>query len=284
MSQEESLATPLLTEAGFPDSEVHNVEDDDVHLLQNIRSGHELRLLKHKAPKLVASVAYLVYFGVVVFRNLAFLRVDLNPEIRRLPDVGMDLLPLIETWWSTITCEVCFWLVQLSMLALLWSASRHPQSPEGKNKPFAAELLETFVFMLIVGHTLRFLTYISTSMPGPGHACLDSDFTDTRPKTAFDVFLGRFSWEVEQNCGDLLFSGRIYQCLVVFLIVHRHGRSVFEYSSCSHFICLLAVALCTFVLALSMLLRRNTYTGDILLAIYTAPLLYHYVTRELKFV
>ncbi|GBG31464.1 Phosphatidylinositol:ceramide inositolphosphotransferase [Hondaea fermentalgiana] len=218
---DDGLAAPLLRGLAALSDVRQDIEGNDEPAIENAWVYEEALRLRKRAPQLVAGVAYLAYFGMMVFRNLAFYRVDTSAD--------------------------------------------------------------TYLIMLVLGHSLRFATYITTSLPGPTEMCLEASAADARPKTPLEIFITRMPWRVEANCGDLLFSGRIFQAAVIWKFFQRHAREVFAWSAFSHYLSLATLALLTLLMALFMLLRRNTYSEDIVLGLAIAPLLYHFITHKFGF-
>eukprot|EP00976_Prorocentrum_cordatum_P000606 12183-Prorocentrum_minimum.AAC.1 len=62
-----------------------------------------------------------------------------------------------------------------------------------------------------MAHCLRFLTYIGTSLPGPAEHCKPSYANYKTPDTDLATILFRKSGPEDLNCGDLIFSGHVFQ-------------------------------------------------------------------------
>jgi len=141
-----------------------------------------------------------------VFRNLAFYRFESGD---RLKDIGYELLPEMNGPGSSFA-DIPMYFVSLGLLVLClytFIPSQSEGSPIAK-KPFAVNILVRYIAMLVLGHTLRFMTYFPTSLPGTADQCL-GDVSKIQPTTLVEVFFTRFALEPGENCGDLMFSGHM---------------------------------------------------------------------------
>ena len=78
-----------------------------------------------------------------------------------------------------------------------------------------------------MGHFLRFCTYIVTTMPGSAEHCF-GDFdglNPPKPKTITEVFT-RFALVPGNNCGDLCFSGHVFECTLMVLLIKKYVSDV----------------------------------------------------------
>jgi len=228
---------------------------------------------------------------MMVFRNLAYYRFEVGPDLK---DIAFDMLPDWEgsgTWMGDIPMYfVSFVLFVMGCFTFVAPREQVPQHETDEvpqevllQKPFVVNILRRYVTMLIMGHTLRFFTYISTSLPGTSAECLDAEHVaSTKPKTLVEVFFTRYALEPGNNCGDLLFSGHMLQMITPVLCVEMYGRVCFGYSSFTHRCLMIGLWLCIFAMGVLILARRHHYTQDVVLGFYVTPLLWHFYSRAIN--
>jgi len=126
---------------------------------------------------------------------------------RLTQDLGFDFLPEIKGYYTDSPMAVLqFVLFGACILSLV---------PRQTPTPYAVNIVRRWGMMIAMGNTLRFLTYISTTLPGAADHCLPSNpnIEIDQPKTVYDIFFklvvdGSGTGESgTYNCGDLTFSG-----------------------------------------------------------------------------
>jgi len=129
-------------------------------------------------------------------------------------------------------------------------------------------VLEVFT-MNSVGHTFRFFTYAVTGLPGPAPHCA--------PGAQSAIFDGNI-WGTNKvnsvNCGDLIFSGHMLFVLTMALAITHHRHSLWRRRHLQLAIPVLFWIMCI-VQALFIIMARNHYSVDIVVATYVTPLLWH---------
>jgi hypothetical protein len=179
----------------------------DVLLHARRRFSQELSLLRLQWRMWLLCLATGVYGASMVFRNLAFYRYRAGPRLTQ--DLGFDLLP---EWQGYLTDRpMC------ALQAVLVGACAMSFVPRRTGPPasYAVNIVRRWGMMIAMGNTLRFLTYMSTTLPGSAKHCLPSNQNLARDqsKTARDIL---FRITVDgvgdgksgtYNCGDLTFSG-----------------------------------------------------------------------------
>jgi PAP2 superfamily C-terminal len=233
----------------------------------------EFALLFMQLPVIGSCVAYLAYFGYMVFRNLAFYRFSPGP---RLPDLGHAYIPSLGPSLHALG-EFPMLLLYL-LVAALSLATFVPPSPTCPPKPYFINMFRRFVSILAAGHTLRFLSYIGTSLPGAADHCMPGmveSLTPPKPTTLAEI-LTRYAASPGSNCGDLVFSGHMLQAITFGFIVTRYGQRCFSLAGRAE--TLLRAATFTLVAsqAFFVVAARNHYTVDVIVACYTTPLLWYF--------
>lgn len=247
------------------------------------RARCEANLLRRQWKIYTACLVVILYGGSVVFRNLAFF---LYVPGERLPrDVGFDLLPEVKGYVTNVP----LFLLQITCVATCVLTF----APIAPKAPFAVNILRRWGAVEAIGTLLRFVTYISTSVPGAADHCLLSknpDLQQNQPKTLRDILWsikvdgvgleGHSSKPGSYNCGDLVFSGHMLMACAYALVANRYTPSVVNMPRRMQ-TWLFRPALVVLVLtqAVLTLMARNHYSMDVVIGLYVTPLLWHwYIT------
>lgn len=253
------------------------------HVKMRIRC--EASLLRKQCRMYIFCIFINIYGGSVVFRNLAFYRFEIGERITQ--DIGFQLLPEKRGILTTLPMSVLQAFTLLSCAACFF--------PISKNAPFATNIVRRWGMVEAVGTVLRFLTYTSTTLPGVAQHCLPENTASIlrdRPKTARDIM---FSIKVDgvgieknsgesgtYNCGDLVFSGHMLMTILYALCIIRYSPSALNLSRTAVKYVLTPTTWALVVIqALNIIMARNHYTMDVVIACYLTPLLWHWHgTRE----
>jgi len=188
-----------------------NTEITDISLARyiNQRLKDEISLLAMQWRMWLLCLFIDVYCVSMLFRNLAFYRFRAGPRLTQ--DLGHALLPEWKGFWTNQPMYI------LRFVLLL--ASGMTFLPQGKSqaKSYVVNIWRRWGMMIAMGNILRFLTYITTTLPGSAAHCLPSNINiaNDQPKTLYNIFFritldgngdGTFG---TYNCGDLTFSGHI---------------------------------------------------------------------------
>lgn len=227
------------------------------------RAKYELLLLTAALPQLLPKLFFLYWCSMYVFRNLAYARHVPGPPLK---DLGFELIPYIDNdFWS----EWLLWINHLSSLALVlvpWlTASPH------KRGVFGVDLYIKAMNCAVVGHFLRFLTYISTSLPGPAEHCRKNAPLYRDTFTLYEILTRRSKVHIDPNCGDLIFSGHVFQTasFTVVCLLHMHAFIPNKTLARLHSAVLVLSAA---IQPYFILGARNHYSVDVVVAAYTAPM------------
>lgn len=241
------------------------------------RLREEVHLLALQPVPILLPVLYLFYFGFMVFRNLAFYRF-LPGELLR--DLGHELIPALPSRYHVLAeLPMAALYITIALLAL---ATLLPPPP-GVQKPHIINMFRRYVAVLALGHTLRFLSYISTSLPGTAAHCAPAALafiSPPQPKTLAET-LTRYAANPGSNCGDLIFSGHMLQAIVFGLLILRYGGAAFALRPQAASALSVAVAAVVALQAVLVIAARNHYTVDVIVACYTSPLLWYFYDTAL---
>lgn len=212
---------------------------------------------------------HVFYVVMHIFLNLAYYRYEAGP---RLNDLGYLLVPMLPSRYET-AAEVPMLLIVFLVVSTL-AMSLYDSAPPGKlPKPYLANMGKRFVTCFAAGHTLRAATYLSTTLPGAAEHCLPgSEWRAAQPKDVADILLHQAS--PTSNCGDLVFSGHMLTVLLLSGCVFRYGQPLWRTSArATNALRGVCVLLCA-AQALLILAARHHYTVDVVVALYTVPLLW----------
>jgi hypothetical protein len=249
------------------------------HLKYRIRC--EIQLLRLQAGFFIGAGIIMTYFSALLFRNLAFYRFEPQPRLR---DIGFELIPDLEHsifFHHFMDIPMDFTLASTGIVCILtlFSQNSYP--------PFAVNMLRRVLWMLCVGHCMRFLTYMSTTMPGPNETCLPGHLDDNHPRrpTTWKEIFTRFAFNPGNGCGDLMFSGHMLSIISPVLMIGYYGNAVLiqnQYLSKPGFYGLMII-LFTMIIGQGIIIvcSRNHYTSDIVVATYLTPLLWNFYVGAL---
>jgi hypothetical protein len=230
------------------------------------RIKYETALLVAALPHLIFKNFLLQYGAMCVFRNLAYSR---HVQGARLKDLGFEWIPESDNdFWSE------FFLYLNGAVALLAVSMPLLSNHAHQRGVFSVDVFLEIVNIQCVGHLLRFFTFISTSLPGPAAHCqAGAPLYRHEGFTWYEIFTRRSRVHVDPNCGDLIFSGHMFQntclaCVILAnirnLVPNRILGNVF-----SSILILTVVVQPYFIIA-----ARNHYTVDVVISLYVAPLLW----------
>lgn len=235
----------------------------------------ELTLLRIHWKKVLCILFVLIYLASVLFRNLAYYRAIQGETLK---DLGFEVLSELTSSMKAFS-EIVIYLnhfVAAITLTVLPIFTKRPH----ENGIACVAMLIRMAWVLVIGHFLRFATYITTSLPGPAEHCrLGSEEFD-RPTEPMEI-LFRFSSAADLNCGDLVFSGHMFQVIIFTCTIWHFADRVF-YKTLYAWIAkllMLATVIAQFFLIIA---SRNHYTVDVVVSSYTAPMLWVCFDRYYK--
>jgi hypothetical protein len=172
-------------------------------------------------------------------------------------------------------------------LASYYSAYAHGRIP--KKPVYLANYFSRYLYLLILGHFMRFLSYTFTVVPGPSYHCRPEfthpetgvAYADMIPKDATSIFFpsGNDMKYIGFNCGDLVFSGHIFTNVISYYYFWVYSRRVFTqegWTPISKNMRLLLIGvntICLIGMSVTILGSRQHYSVDVILATYIGLLL-----------
>ena len=212
--------------------------------------------------------------------NIAFYR---HVPGERLKDLGYELIPLLSSDYHVVS-EIIFWSIFTIIITLSFTPFLHKKPPIHTVCTFisvshsyscyqlqATTFLRTLLVMAMC-LILRCLSFLSTSLPGPAVHCQPMSDGYNPPDNLYDISNPLLT--VTNGCGDLVFSSHISMTLCLIgsayvygplLVPKKFFRSVF------YLILLPGVIL----EAILIIAARKHYTVDVIVAIYTTPMVYY---------
>jgi hypothetical protein len=143
-------------------------------------------------------------------------------------DIGYDILPEISGAFTDLPMKI---LMLLIIGTAVFCSTKYCLSTV-----HSINIIRRYTFVLAIGTLLRFVTFISTTIPGSASYCLLSNtHIDTdKPHTIYDIFSTVTIDEEDAtgpgtyNCGDLTFSGHQLNTIVAALCCIRYMPQVFS--------------------------------------------------------
>jgi len=256
-----------------------SLEDEYIHLPFTKRLWMERQLFMKQRKPIFASLFVLVYGAMILFRNIAFYRYRAGP---RLKDLGYDLFPEFSEDAKEIT-DVPMIALNVVTVVVLMGALLGPHVTGGSfnNRPHFVNIVRRMLCVYAIGHSLRAMTYLSTTIPGASDICLTPELLHP-PKSIAECFYRIHSFNT--GCGDLIFSGHMLFVSLVFLFTLRYGASSWGQPRFGKLHCSLLVTCVGLgcVQAVFILKARHHYSVDIVVALYTVPLVWYFYGREIQ--
>lgn len=224
----------------------------------------EMSILYDNIKYIIFYIFVLVYIASTLGRNLAYYR---SIQDTRLKDLGFDLIPELPNnikFISEIIIGTNTFIGLLIVFAPLWFFP--------SNNFYSSILIgKRIISVLGIGHLIRFIMYISTSLPSPAIHCLQSS-TYNPPTDLISVFF-RFSSFNDLNCGDLIFSGHMLQSISFTILTFFYAPRIFNFNF-ANTISIIQLIL-TILQVYFIIASRNHYTIDIIVAIYVTLTLWY---------
>lgn len=213
-------------------------------------------------------VLFVGYVAQVPFRNIAYHR---HEQRDTLKDLGFELIPEIseDDKWISELIFMSLHFIGIAYMIVPWFTSY-----AHSNKIMGVVMAEQWLDCLCVGHFFRFITYTSTSLPGPASHCRSgAPEPELYRPTELITFFTRKASSEDPNCGDLIFSGHMFQDVILCIILTRYATKVLPqrwlHVTVPSIMWCLAVVQAPLIIA-----ARNHYTVDIVVACYLAPLVW----------
>ena len=223
----------------------------------------EWRLLSERWLALATPAAFLLYGITFIARNIASYRNCLVMHHGRLADAGFDLLPELPQSLKELPHGLTL------MSACIAGGLCGVQLCRPKDGIYVTNILIRFGRVMTLGHAVRALLYLSTSLPAPADHCIAGALCFRPPSNWYDIFFGFYP----KSCGDLLFSGHVLTTCVLTLVTQRYAAQILGSGKVERgvrtTVWLLFAAVGPLIIA-----ARNHYTVDVLAGYIISPLLW----------
>ena len=246
------------------------------------RFANELCLLRVQWRMLLLCLTVIVYGSLMLFRNLAFYRFRAGARLTQ--DLGFDWLP---EWQGYLTDSP---MVALQLVLIGAGVMSFVPRPTRLPASYAVNMIRRWGMMIGMGNTLRFLTYISTTLPGSAKHCLPSNpnIVKDQPKTTSDILFRITLPGVGDgksgtyNCGDLTFSGHILMTMTSAFCCLRYAPNAYMMTARVEdwfrgLVWATVAMQCIFTI-----MARNHYTMDVVISLYVTPLLWSFYTTRME--
>jgi len=244
-----------------------------------LRLRKERQLLLRQWKSFTVAAIVLVYFALVLFRNLAYYRFRPGPPLK---DLGHQLIPEISDNLELVDIPMYFLFALLGGIVLGAFYGHDNPKLAAENKPYFVNSLRRVMVVYAIGHCLRAATYLTTSLPGTAKQCRAGAEELDPPGSIWECFTRTVS--VNGNCGDLNFSGHVLLLVMAILFIHEFGPRLWQYQPFGFLDILLTGSAIGLGIAqiLLILASRHHYTVDIVIALYTTPMLWHFFDMRFK--
>lgn len=214
--------------------------------------------------KIFYVIAFTMYFHSVM-TNIAYY---LHEQKESIPDLLFDLLPRYDKigLLSDIFSVLYFFIFIIFIF--------HPYYII---RPYlTTDIFLTMIKTYIICIYLRCFSFIFTRLPSPSDQCkLNSK--EYNPPTIHDIF-SRF--DMFNGCGDLIFSGHTTIIMIVSLTIIYYMKGIFTKKT--EIKLNVFILLYTLFFLIVIIIARNHYTVDVVVAVYTCILCFYLVINDFK--
>jgi len=226
---------------------------------------YEVAMFVASLPHMIPKWILLSWASLYLFRNLAYVR---HEQGERLKDLGFELIPEFPNdFLGEVNLYVNLFTALFAVIMPLFNNVSHSKGA------FGVDVYVKIVNMTCVGHVLRFATYISTSLPGPAPHCQPGAPLYRDSLTFREYFTRRSRVHVDPNCGDLIFSGHMFQVMTFSIVTLAHLNDLVRNRFISRIVSTILVVT-PLLQPIFIIGARNHYTVDVVVSSYVAPLLY----------
>jgi len=242
------------------------------------RLGDEWKLYNYHMLGVVmwTNLFVLWFFTLGILRNVAYYRHVPGPN---LPDLAFDFIEGNNSEIVKKIIEICFFSMAFGLAFLLFVGNviyQPPHMPRIYTMPHFIKGLCGYHLGLL----FRAFIFCSTSIPGSAAHChpdMDSMYWVRKPKSLLECFT--FVNLSYPNCGDLIFSGHVFSTLFWFNMLEPATRSIFGYHPRLHKWIFRLLHVGIIYQSYEIVVVRNHYTVDVLLAFIFTPLYSHWFDK-----
>ena len=176
----------------------------------NLRGYTELHLILKNLWILILVVFSIIYFPVVLFRNLIFYYIE--PSKEKIWDLGFELLPETDKDYLQNLPQWFVWTSTLIfVLFAVFNKKVHLRKEYGM-----VRFLSCYSLLLIM-HLIRVFNYHSTRISSPTSFCMNLR-PDQKPEKIQYIFYKIYN----KSCGDLIFSGHNSNMMIILLSIRSY--------------------------------------------------------------
>lgn len=228
----------------------------------------EWGILRRRWPELIIPATFLIYGITFVARNTASYRNCLVMHYGRLADVGFDLIPELPKSLKELPHELTL------LSACIAGGLCVVQLCRPKDGIYVTDMVIHFGQVMTLGHAVRTLFYLSTSLPAPADHCLPGGLCYRSPSNVYDIFFVFYP----KSCGDLIFSGHVLTTCILTLITQRYAAKILGSGKLE--VAVRGTAWLLFgALGPLIIAARNHYTVDVLAGYIITPLIWREYER-----
>jgi len=220
-----------------------------------------------KEKILMASYWRMILIGAIfqyvhsVATNVAYyMHVPREP----LADLGFSLIPALSRETQIVSEYLFFALVGLTVgFAVSPFFSPGDRLLPLTKRRFTTVMLARFLGVCVLAQTLRIMTFLVTTLPGPNYHCRPDAPDYNPPRGLYDIFTRHNPFT---HCGDLVFSSHTIFVTLCALTWHKYAKiGTLEK----------IVMWCLVIFFGSLVVAaRKHYSLDVVVALYTVPLLW----------
>eukprot|EP00033_Pygsuia_biforma_P002510 GCRY01002780.1.p1 GENE.GCRY01002780.1~~GCRY01002780.1.p1 ORF type:complete len:408 (-),score=10.46 GCRY01002780.1:493-1716(-) len=222
-----------------------------------VQAPKEFLILKKRWLLIIACL--LVQYIHNIFTNVVYYLHQQRPVLK---DLGFEAIPHINPQYSWIS-EVLFSLLFTTGIFTAIVPLIRPC------KYTSVDALSRGCLTMALATLLRICCFMGTILPSPNYHCRPGSPTYDPPKTAWEMF-SRI--DATTGCGDLIFSSHLLLSTVFTLSINKYCPSVKAR--------ILGWVLLP-MMAIMVISARKHYTVDIVVALYTVPLLWFFLEHKL---
>lgn len=230
------------------------------------------RVLQENGTEIKRSWIWFVFGGITLLWHNIATNIAYHVHTPQYPlwDLGFQIFPENES--IEIYTEIIFIFCAISTVFFIVLPSFMHNSKQITSTLIVVRMCKVSGFSII----LRTISFLSTSLPSPSHHCRPGSTDYAAPSDAEEI-AGRM--DPVSGCGDLIFSGHTSNTLIMTLTVSYYAYYLLPrwwkwitFGICVPFVIIMG----TFII-----IAQNHYTVDVVVALYTVPLLYFFLVKVL---
>jgi len=200
-------------------------------------------------------VAVVMQWVHLVATNVAYY---MHTPREPLHDLGFALLPAL-TPIQQLASEVVFWFIVLFTAGFAIT----PFFVAYARPVYTVQMVARFAAVCMYAQALRIITFLVTSLPSPNYHCRP-EAPDYNPPRTLLTILNPMEKDPYKGCGDLVFSSHTIFVMLCVMTLMRYAQWLPKKYP----------AVLALVFSVLVIMARKHYTLDVVVALYTVPLLW----------